>query len=231
MSPTSTDVTTKDRIIELLRSANREGMESMIDYLIEEGFFESPASTRFHGAYPGGLADHSLRVFQLLEGYSNELDLATATGSGQEPLPLEHNNLIIAALLHDACKICAYIPTPEGKSPYKWNRNQPKGHAVLSLEIIQRYIKLTELEELMIKYHMGIYGLNEFYKENDWQQGEYPLRGDDSKSKEERRGKSMANAWFHNPIIKLMYFCDELATMQEKADTGEHHETKEPENK
>jgi hypothetical protein len=74
-----------------------------------------------------------------------------------------------------------------------------------------------DIEELMIKYHMGVYGLNEFYAEDDWQTGEYPIRGDKSLSKEERRGKSLANAWYHNPICKLMYFCDEIATLEEKA--------------
>jgi len=78
---------------------------------------------------------------------------------------------------------------------------------------------------MMIRYHMGVYGLNEFYKKDDWQTGEYPLRGDhiacEGLSKEEskaaRYGKSMANAWYHNPIVKLLYICDELETLQSKA--------------
>ena len=65
----------------------------------------------------------------------------------------------------------------------------------------------------MIRYHMGVYGLNEF----DERSGEYPLRGDQSKTSEQRRGQSLANAWHHYPIVKLMYFCDELATLSEKA--------------
>jgi len=120
----------------------------------------------------------------------------------------------------------AYIGT---EKPYKWNKQQPKGHALLSIERIKKHIELTELEELMIKYHMGVYGLNEFYDEDDWQTGEYPLRGDHTndkemskeESKKARYGKSMANAWYHNPIVKVMYFCDELATLEEKAEKGD----------
>ena len=212
---------TKERIIKLLEDTKREGIDKLIEYIDQEGFFEAPASTKFHGCYAGGLAAHSLRVFELLEAYANEIDVKSVTAAGQEPLPVEYENLVIASLLHDVCKIGAYIGD---KEPYKWNRSQPKGHAVLSLERIKKFIKLTEIEELMIKYHIGVYGLNEFYKEGDWQQGEYPLRGDDSKSKEERRGQSLANAWYHNPIVKLMYFCDELATLEEK-DKGENHDT------
>ena len=203
----------KERITTLLMSTKREGMESLIAYLEKEGFFESPASTRFHGSYAGGLANHSLRVFELLDAFVSEMDLGSSTSPGQEPLPFEYNNLVIAGLLHDVCKIGAYIGTA---TPYKWNRKQPKGHSSLSLERIKKFIQLAEVEELMIKYHMGVYGLNEFYRQDDWQQGEYPLRGDNSKSKEERRGRSLANAWYHNPIVKLMYFCDEIATLKEK---------------
>ena len=31
-----------------------------------------------------------------------------------------------------------------------------------------------------------------------------------------RYGKSMANAWYHNPICKFMYFCDEIETITDK---------------
>ena len=65
---------------------------------------------------------------------------------------------------------------------------------------------MDPIEEMMIKFHMGTYGTFEF----DSYCSEYPIRGDKSKSKEERYGVSLANAWFHNPIVKLMYFCDEL---------------------
>ncbi|MBN2312339.1 MAG: HD domain-containing protein [Sedimentisphaerales bacterium] len=221
MSQTSTDVSTKERIIELLRSTNRKGVDGLIAFLEEEGFFASPASTQFHGAYPGGLAEHSLRVFQLLDGYSNEIDLVTATLPGQKPIPIEYDNIVIAGLLHDICKVGAYIGT---EAPYTWNKKQPRGHALLSLQRIRRFIKLKDLEAMMIRYHMGVYGLYEFYEEGSWEYGvnaEYPIRGDHSRddklSKEEsqkaRYGQSLRNAWYHNPIVKLMYFCDELATM------------------
>jgi len=205
---------TEETIIELLRSTGRDGIESLIGYLKTNGFFESPASTKFHGSYSGGLAKHSLRVYELLSDFAGKLNLGEVANSGQKPLPIEQENIIIAALLHDVCKIGAYIGS---KTPYKWNRGQPKGHALLSIARIKEHIELTEIEELIITYHMGVYGLNEFYKEGDWQSGEFPLRGDDTKSKEERRGKSLANAFYHNPIAKVMYFCDELATLEEKA--------------
>jgi len=199
---------TKEKIIALLLSTKRTGVDNLIDYLVREGFFEAPASTRFHGCYKGGLADHSYNVYELLKENCPPT-ITEITGMGQKPLMKDEYTCIIAALLHDVCKIGAYF----GDSyPYKWNKSQPKGHALLSISRIKEYIELSELEEMMIKYHMGVYGLIEF----DERSGEYSLRGNQGLSKEEKYGKSLANAWYHNPICKIMYFCDELETLNEK---------------
>ena len=212
----------KEKIIDLLKSTNRDGMDKLIDWLEQEGFFTCPASTKYHGCFEGGLAKHSLGVYDLLMEFAKGMNLGAVTSPGQNPHTLNDDNFIIAALLHDVCKVGAYIGT---EKPYKWNKQQPKGHATLSIARIEQFIKLEPIEEMAIRFHMGFYGLNEFYKKGDWQTGEYPLRGDhiacEGMSKEEskkvRYGKSMANAWFHNPVCKAIYFCDELETLQAKA--------------
>lgn len=191
---------TKKTIIDLLLSTGRKGIDKLVKYMEDEGFFEAPASTRFHGSYAGGLAKHSLDVYRLLveldTGCMDDVDV-----NGQKPLDIRKDTFIIAALLHDVCKVGAYVRT---KADDGWTnkRDKEKGHAALSIQRIKKHIELTEIEEMMIKYHMGVYGLKEF----DERSGEYNLRN-----------KQMANAWFHNPIVKLMYFCDEIATLREKA--------------
>lgn len=197
----------KETIIRLLESTKREGMTELLVWLDGDGFFESPASTRYHGAYPGGLAKHSLGVYERLAKCASEIVITP--GSGAIMLPVTREALIIAGLLHDVCKIGAYIGD---HAPYKWNRAQTKGHALLSLIRIAQYIKMEPIEEMMIKFHMGTYGTFEF----DSYCSEYPIRGDKSKSKEERYGESLANAWYHNPIVKLMYFCDELDNLAQR---------------
>lgn len=215
---------TEEKIRALLESTNREEMTYLIGYLLTEDFFEAPASTKYHGCYKGGLAAHSLRVYEILNEKPTVFDLKldAVSSPGQKPLPITTEALIIVPLLHDVCKIGAYIGT---EKPYKWNKQQPKGHALLSIERIEKHIKLTDLEKLMITYHMGIYGTNEWCKDSSWEKGEYPILGDHSQderlSKEEsqklRYGKSLRNAYFHNPICKVLYFCDELSTLEEKA--------------
>lgn len=56
----------KERFIELLRSTKREGIEELIAWLETTDFYIAPASTRFHGNYEGGLLEHSLNVYDLL---------------------------------------------------------------------------------------------------------------------------------------------------------------------
>ena len=185
--------TDKDIIIELLESTGREGIKRLIERIDRNGFFDSPASTKYHGCYAGGLAKHSLSVYYLLTGYAERFKLG-----------VPKNSIIIAALLHDVCKVGAYIGD---NKPYTFNRMQPKGHAALSVRRIKEFMTLTELEEKMIQYHMGVYGLREFQDLGKEPKGEYTLRT-----------KGMANAWYHYPIVKLMYFCDEIATLQEKAE-------------
>ena len=218
---------TTDQFASLLRTTKRPRIEKLISYLIDEGFFESPASMKYHGCFESGLVEHCCKVYSYLCEYVNErkMKLDAVTSAGQQPLLIKQENLIIAGLLHDVCKIGAYIGN---EKPYKWNKQQPKGHALLSIDRIEKFIELEDIEKLMIKFHMGIYGTYEFYEKGSWdykKNAEYHLRGDHSKdeemsreeSKKLRYGKSLANAWFHNPICKIIYFCDEIEALESKA--------------
>ena len=215
---------TEEYIVALLESTNREGMDQMIGYLKMEGFFTAPASTRFHGSYEGGLAKHSLDVYKKVVELIAVLKIDTKSGFGMMPIKVKHENIIIAGCLHDVCKIGAYQVTKKGDG-WANNSKKDKGHAKLSITRIKENIKLEKIEEMMIRFHMGIYGLIEFQDNPENVNGEYNLRGDHSMdgsmTKEEsskmRYGKSMSNAYFHNPICKIMSIADELATLEEKA--------------
>jgi len=218
------------KIIKLLMSTKREGMDKLVVYLQESDFFWAPASTRFHGAYLGGLVEHVLMVHEILNACPFVNKLGEVVNSGQKPLEITPAALIIPPLLHDLCKVDTYIATkPGAKQPYRWNKAAPKGHATLSIARIRKHIQLTQLEALMIKFHMGIYGAEEFYEKGSWEynsSAEYPLKGDHSidadmtkdESQTARYGQSLRNVWYHNPIVKLMYFADESATMKTKYD-------------
>jgi 23S rRNA maturation-related 3'-5' exoribonuclease YhaM len=57
----------KDLILNLLNTVERENISNFVSYLGNEtDFFTAPASTRYHGSYEGGLAEHSYGVYQCL---------------------------------------------------------------------------------------------------------------------------------------------------------------------
>lgn len=61
----------KEEFIEIFREhVHRDGAEALLDYLTNKSdFFTSPASARYHGAYAGGLCEHSLNVYHCLTDY------------------------------------------------------------------------------------------------------------------------------------------------------------------
>ena len=55
----------KEKFISLLKSTNRKGVNQLLLLLEEKGFFEAPASTRFHLSKNGGLLQHSINVYDV----------------------------------------------------------------------------------------------------------------------------------------------------------------------
>lgn len=146
---------TKQNIIRLLRDTGRKGIDAMIEY-IEHGtdFFDAPASTKHHCAYVGGLAEHSLNVYNALMRLDGLL-------APDHP----HDQVVITALLHDICKTNFYVQEQawrkddRGKweSYTRWGVNDtlPLGHGEKSLYIINKFIQLSDAEAAAIRWHMG----------------------------------------------------------------------------
>lgn len=61
----------KEEFIEIYReNIRRDGADALLDYLEHKSdFFTAPASARFHGAYAGGLCEHSVNVYHCLTAY------------------------------------------------------------------------------------------------------------------------------------------------------------------
>lgn len=134
------------------------------DYLLREGFFRAPASTKYHGAYEGGLFDHSLSVMTFLV----ELSVRNTIKWQREESPF------IVGMFHDLCKIDLYSHPPAWKivggetvfDSNSWSYNENtlfKGHGDKSLMLLSQHIVLTEEEALCIRFHMGA-----FTKETEW---------------------------------------------------------------
>ena len=56
----------KERFINILSQAQRNGIVKVLEMLERTDFYTAPASTKYHGAYQGGLLEHSLNVFDCM---------------------------------------------------------------------------------------------------------------------------------------------------------------------
>lgn len=133
---------------------NRKGANELMEWMERNGFFEAPASKGHHLAVPGGLALHSLNVYQRLR------EIAAAAIIGH-PCEGEFNlegvleeSVAIMALLHDLCKIDCYHRSGNG---YAFQDPLPLGHGEKSVYLITKHMKLLETEALAIRWHMGAY--------------------------------------------------------------------------
>ena len=89
-------MTSKEMVYKLLEGLNKytdRDIDTLKTYLEERDFFTAPASTRYHGCYPGGLCDHTVNVIlemqELNDFYKLEVD---------------DDDIVIAGLCHDLCK-------------------------------------------------------------------------------------------------------------------------------
>lgn len=155
----------KEEFISIYKeNITREGSEKLLDYLINKcDFFTAPASTRFHSAYAGGLAQHSLNVYYCLKDY-----LSRERVKETYKLSYTEEQIAIVALLHDMCKIDCYksdfrnVKNDKGqweKVPtYKFEDPLPYGHGEKSVYMISGFMRLSREEAMAIRWHMGFSG-------------------------------------------------------------------------
>lgn len=137
--------------------------DDFVDWLMDEGFFTAPASTKWHGAYEGGLFDHCFEVTESLVNFTDKMGLTW-----------EHpRSPWIVGMFHDLCKIDSYEKVVDhagvqmmGSDEVKgetahfiWNEGSQlfPGHGDKSVMLLSRWLQPTEEEILCIRYHMGAY--------------------------------------------------------------------------
>ncbi len=153
----------------------REGKEELRAWLLsdEVDFFTAPASSKFHGAYPGGLCEHSLDVYYMAVKMAAAME--DEIRHQYETLPNRVYNkeqfmesLTVATLFHDLCKVNFYSSSSrsfinkatgqkETKLIYNIDEKFPfGGHGSKSVFLLQTYLKdLKEEEAMAIHNHMG----------------------------------------------------------------------------
>ncbi|WP_394863037.1 hydrolase [Paraclostridium bifermentans] len=146
------------QFIEVMRSTEREGIDDLLTHLVEEtDFFTAPASTRFHGNFKGGLLVHSVNVLNRFDSMCDA-----------EGLDISKSSRLIVGGFHDFCKANQYkevVKPLKNDALGKWydchtyeytsENTIPLGHGEKSVMLLQKYIELTDLEMMCIRWHMG----------------------------------------------------------------------------
>lgn len=132
----------------------RDGIDDLLGWLVKSDFFSAPASTRYHGAYEGGLCEHSIDVFHM-----------AVKGMGAYGLELPMESVAIATLMHDLCKVNFYKKDVRNqKVNGQWQEAscysiEEKycfgGHGSKSVFLVQQFMKLKTDEAAAINCHMG----------------------------------------------------------------------------
>ena len=134
------------------------------------GFFTSPASAKYHGAYEGGLFDHCMAVY--------EAALYISGAMSYDPSEVD----FMACVFHDLCKVGAYKldknRSSEEKPVWTYADNDGISHGPESLRrLLNSIIELSDqimlpitvsLKEVIpskewqfaIAQHMGAFGMN-----------------------------------------------------------------------
>lgn len=159
----------KDIFLEIYdANITREGADKLREYLLSKSsdFFTAPASTRFHGAYEGGLCEHSVNVHECLTAYLARERVRELYG-----MDYDAESVAIVALLHDICKMNIYKPGKRNVKDengvwhsvptYEYDDKLPYGHGEKSVYIITGFMRLSREEAFAIRYHMGFSGIED----------------------------------------------------------------------
>ena len=162
-----------DKILSLLKNELIYSLNNEEDKLIKRAiykilikystFFNEPASTKFHGAYKGGLIDHSLAVYLAA--------IRTSNYYGINPSDVNP----IACLFHDICKVGRYKLIKDNKSDdgFKYIYNSEYNGIEHGSESLRRLLNIEGVSELIsepwqiaIAYHMGVFGVSNTEMQN-----------------------------------------------------------------
>lgn len=177
----------KDRteLVEFFRSkmatVKRDGIEELMTFIEKSDFYTAPASTRFHGAYEGGLLEHSINVYNCLMEKKHQPE---GTIWGDALKDVSEESITIASLLHDICKTYFYVVEMRNKKvdgewvqvpAYTVEDKIPYGHGEKSVMMIETYMKLKSAERYAIRWHMGPYSGQQDWNTLGIAMEKYPL--------------------------------------------------------
>ena len=157
----------KETFLSILKTAlaTRPGarVEELVNKLESSDFFYAPASTRYHGAYVGGLCDHCLNVYHnaisiaknkhLLAVHDtstdengNSVDVIVESG-------IEESSIAIVTLLHDFSKMNYYRLENRNKKVYCKGGSKHDGGGAFDWVSVPGYVTIPPEERFIYGSH------------------------------------------------------------------------------
>lgn len=182
----------------MLTQVKRDGIQDLLNYMQNEtDFFMAPASSQYHCSYKGGLVVHSINVYERIRRVCRDLPKEFLTENNKENLA---ESATLVSLLHDLCKANFYkvdFKNVKDEETGKWSRQPyykideqfPYGHGEKSVFLINKFMTLTDIEGLAIRWHMGAF--------------DSAVKGGD---------KSLNKAFEQNPLCVALHIADMEAT-------------------
>lgn len=173
-------------IISLLELVKKVDTKKLIAYLDKSGFFYRPSAPNRHHNFPGGLAEHSIGTYYIVEEW-NRLSPEERRQSelyekhlSRHPVDcdiftekMDRDNMILAAICHDLCKAEHYYFKGRRILSHHSDSEPKHAHATLSVKRLKAAgIDTPECEELLLAVlmHMHLYSKPRFAKEAQDQQ-------------------------------------------------------------
>ena len=135
-------ISQREEIITLLLSTHRPGIDNVLQYLDDRGFYYRASSTNGHHNFPGGLAEHCLGTCKLALKVAPKKDLP-------------RDSVIIAAIFHDICKADRFWFKGRSIRQHTAKCEMDSRHSIRSIAILNNCgLELTEQERRAIRWHM-----------------------------------------------------------------------------
>ena len=163
----------REEIISLFEKVEKVSVKKLLNYLDTSGFFYRPSSANRHHNFPGGLAEHSLGTFRIIE----EWNCMTPNERQNSELykrflynkqvtcdilkeKMNYDDMVIAAICHDLCKAKHYYIVGRVIKSHNSDPEPRHIHAALSVKRLKENgISYRNNEEMFVAVllHMHLF--------------------------------------------------------------------------
>ena len=171
----------REEIYALFEKVEKVSVKKLLKYLDSSGFFYRPSSAARHHNFPGGLAEHSLGVFKIMEEWNNMTPkerrasrLYNFNLSGKNVScdifteKMNYDDMVAAAICHDLCKAKHYYFDGRIIKSHNSDPELKSAHGSLSVKrLVENGVDSPNCEEirLAVLMHMHLFSRPRFQKE------------------------------------------------------------------